>query len=221
MRTKIAKAVRRLLGREEFDYRRAYAKADLERDYWSVVGPANREEFAQLGGVKLKHLIDLGLTPDSHVLDVGCGTGLLTAVLEDFLSDSARYVGTDLAVPAIEFCRSRFQRPNFRFVVNEMTSLPLRDEQFDAIVFYSVFTHTYLNETALLLNEARRLLATDGFIFADAFTTSTKESGHRGAVIVNERDLNEVIAASGLTAEIVMSLDGPQGSRRHFYCLNR
>ncbi len=206
-----------------FDYRRAYARADLARDYWTVVGPTTREEYDRLGGVKLRHLIDLGLTPDSRVLDVGCGTGLLTAALEGYLSDRGLYVGTDLAPEAVAFCRQRFRRPNFSFVRNEMTALPLTEGPFDAIAFYSVFTHTYPEETALLLAEARRVLAAGGFVFADAFVSPDvrRSEGGRGAVVVGAGLLPRLIAGAGLRAETVMTLDGPRGSRRAFLKLTR
>jgi SAM-dependent methyltransferase len=58
-----------------FDYRAAYRRADLTRDWWSIVGPATREEHEALGRGKRQQLIDQGMTPDSRVLDVGCGTG--------------------------------------------------------------------------------------------------------------------------------------------------
>ena len=148
----------------EFDYRRLYANADLHKDYWSVVGPADRHEFAKLGSVKLKYLIDLGLTPDSRVLDAGCGTGLLATTLAGYLHDNGCYVGSDIAAEAIQFCRADASAgQNFGFIRQEMTEIPLHDVAFDAIVFYSVFTHTFPDETILLLAEARRLLASGGF----------------------------------------------------------
>jgi SAM-dependent methyltransferase len=207
------------LGRARpFDYRRAYARADLARDYWTVVGPATREEYDRLGGVKLKLLIDLGLAPAARVLDVGCGTGLLAAALEGHLSDRGLYVGTDLAPEAVAFCRRRFRRPNFSFVQNEMTALPLPARGFDAIAFYSVFTHTYPEETALLLAEAGRVLAPRGFAFADAFTSPDvrRSEGDRGAVVVGAAHLARLIAEAGLRAEPVMTLEGPRGSGRAF-----
>ena len=87
--------------RRDFDYQAAYRRADLGRDYWSIVGPASRDEFEALGRGKRQILIDLGLTPSSRVLDVGCGTGQLTEALLDFLSPDGRYCGTDIASEAV------------------------------------------------------------------------------------------------------------------------
>ncbi len=164
-------------GREadDIDYYQAYATADLNRDYWTVVGPGTREEYDRLGRGKLQVLRDAGLTPDGRVLDVGCGTGQLAAPLESYLSDRGLYYGTDVGPEAVEFCRERFRRPNFRFARNEMTALPIAGQEFDFVTFFSVFTHTYPDETVLLLAEANRLLAPNGVIIGDVFTSPMVE----------------------------------------------
>ena len=115
LRARLGALARRLLRRDATYYPSAYRKADLERDYWSIVGPASAEEFRALGEGKRELLIERGLLPTSRLLDVGCGTGQLTAAVEDYLSPAGVYVGTDIAAEAVEFCRRRFTRPNFRF----------------------------------------------------------------------------------------------------------
>jgi ubiquinone/menaquinone biosynthesis C-methylase UbiE len=203
----------------EFNYHDIYANADLTRDFWSVSGPASAAEFERLIPIKLKLLADLGLTPDSRLLDVGCGTGLLTTAAERFLSDRGLYWGTDLAPEAVEFCRRKFTRPNFHFAVNGMTTIPISDAQFDAVAYYSVFTHTYPDETALLLAESKRLLAPGGFIFADLFTSPLvmRASGSRYAVEVNREHTLRLAAAVGLKAQLVMDSPWKGQARREFY----
>jgi ubiquinone/menaquinone biosynthesis C-methylase UbiE len=203
----------------EFNYHDIYANADLGRDYWSVSGPPTAAEFERLVPIKLKLLTDLGLTPDGRLLDVGCGTGLLTTAAERFLSDRGQYWGTDLAKEAIEFCRSRFTRPNFHFAVNGMTTIPIAGVEFDAIAFFSVFTHTYPDETALLLAESRRLLAPGGFVFADLFTSPLvmRHAGSRYAVEVNREHTLRLAELAGLKAERVMDQPWKGKSRREFF----
>lgn len=217
--SRAAGRLRRLAGRPaEVDYRRWYSTWDLERDYWTIVGPATKEEYEQLGAIKLQLLIKLGLTPDARILDVGCGTGQLTAPLHDYLSDRGVYHGTDISPDALAFCRSRFRRLNFSFRRNEMTTLPPLSERFNFIVFFSVFTHTYPRETALLLREANRLLAEGGVIFADLFTAPLVEhhTGNRASVEVNPDYLLRLLDGTGLRSEVVQILPGPQLSQRYF-----
>ena len=86
--SRAANGLRRLTGQPaDIDFRRWYSTWDLQRDYWTIVGPATKEEYERLSLLKLQLLIDLGLTPEARILDVGCGTGLLAASLHDFLSE--------------------------------------------------------------------------------------------------------------------------------------
>lgn len=201
---------------DDIDYHAVYATADLTRDYWTVVGPSTKDEFEKLGHVKLSQLQQLGLTPDSRILDVGCGTGQLAIPLEGYLSDRGAYVGTDIGSEAITFCRERFKRPNFRFLQNEMTTLPLANETFDFITYFSVFTHTFPDETALLLAESNRLLAPGGIILGDVFTSPMVErcSGNRGAMELNREHFLRLVELAGLKAEVIDSWPWQKYGRR-------
>ncbi len=207
----------------EFNYHDIYGNADLTTNYWSVSGPPSEAEFERLMPIKLNLLKNVGLTPDSRLLDVGCGTGLLTTAAERFLSDRGLYYGTDLAPEAIDFCKSRFRRPNFHFLVNGMTEVPIQGVEFDVVAFYSVFTHTYPDETALLLAEVKRLLAPDGVIFADLFTSPlvAREAGSRYAVENNREHILRLIALAGLKAEKVFDSPWNGQARREFFKFTR
>lgn len=206
-----------------FNYHDIYAGADLTRDFWTASGPPSKAEFERLVPIKLKLLTDRGLTPDGRILDVGCGTGLLATAAERFLSDRGAYYGTDLAPEAVAFCKGRYRRPNFRFAVNGMTSLPIAGERFDAVTFFSVFTHTYPDETALLLAEAARLLAPGGFIFADVFTSPVvqRHAGSRYAVEVNRESLLRLAGLVGLAAEPAFESPWNGQAKREFFTFRR
>jgi len=208
-------------GSSDFDYHTLYANADLERDYWTVVGPGTREEFETLGRAKLQQLINLGLRADSRVLDVGCGTGQLTEALLSYLSPAALYHGTDLAKEAIDFCRKHFRRPNFFFHQNEMTRLPLTGLLFDFIYLGSVFTHMYPDEIRALLAELKRLLAPGGLIIADAFLSPSVEHhvGSRSMVEINDRLLKDLFASAGLNCAILSSMQWNSRTSRSIFQL--
>jgi ubiquinone/menaquinone biosynthesis C-methylase UbiE len=196
---RIRRRCRRWLG-GDFDYQAAYRKAPLDQSYWRIIGAETREEFEVLGRVKRQLLIGLGLTPEGRVLDVGCGTGALTATLEEFLGPEGLYYGTDIAEEAVAFCRRRFTRPNFVFARNELTRLPIEGIHFDFIYFGSVFTHVYPEEIRALLVEVKRLLDPQGRIIADLFVEPDvhRFRGDRGMVVIDEAHLLEVFAATGL-----------------------
>jgi len=203
----------------DFDYRTAYRRADLDRDYWSIVGPTSREEFEALGRGKRQVLIDLGLSPSSRVLDVGCGTGQLTEALLDFLGADGRYCGTDIAPEAIVFCRHRFHRPNFVFLQSEMTRLPIEGECFDFVYFGSVFTHLYPQEVRDLLRDVRRLLAADGQIVGDVFVGTVPDgfAGNRGMVTFDRDHLVAMFRETGLDFAPLRSWNWESGIDRVIY----
>jgi SAM-dependent methyltransferase len=206
-----------------FNYHQIYSQSDLSRDFWTASGPGTKAEFDRLVPIKLNLLKDLGLTPDSKLLDIGCGTGLLATAAEGFLSDRGLYYGTDLAKEAVEFCQQHYRRPNFRFCVNGMTDVPIDGIAFDMAVFFSVFTHTYADESAFLLAEAKRLLTPNGVIFADVFTSPlvAREAGSRYAVEVNRQHFLKLVNLVGLKAEVVMSSPWQGKASREFFKFTR
>ncbi len=201
---------------EEIDYHKVYATADLNQDYWTVVGPPTKEEFHRLAKVKLGQLQEQGLAPDSHVLDVGCGTGQLAAALHDYLNERGLYFGTDVGPEAIEFCKQQYPRPNFHFAVNDFTRLPTGPHRFDIACFFSVFTHTYPDESALLLAETARVLNPGGLILGDIFTSPLTDrcAGNRGAVELNREHFLRLVDLAGLKVEMVSSWAWKQHARR-------
>src|SRR5262249_55735600 len=138
---------------EDIDYHQVFAASDLHRDYWTRVGTASEEQFYSLAETKLEIMGGVGLSPESSVLDRGCGTGQVAVPLETFLTERGCYYGVDIAPAAIAYCKERFERPNFHFAQSGMTPVPITQLKFDFIVLFSVFTHTYVDETKLLLGE--------------------------------------------------------------------
>lgn len=208
---------------EAIDYDRMYADAKLDRDFWTVVGPRTRDEFDRLGDAKLNILRGVGLRSDSRVFDVGCGTGQLAVRLESVLSETGFYFGTDVAREAIVHCLEKFHRPNFRFARNDATALPGEHAPFDFIVFFSVFTHTHPDETALLLADAARMLAPGGVIVADCFFSPRVErsTGNRGAIELNREHFLRLARLSGLTADVIESWPWQRFARREMLKLTK
>jgi SAM-dependent methyltransferase len=210
----------------DLDYVDLYRGADLAADHWAIVGPQTQSEYDRLGDVKLQQMIAAGLSPHSRLLDVGCGTGLLAVTAERYLADDGAYLGTDIGPEAVDYCRRRFRRSNFRFEVSGMTTLPMATpddpaQLFDAACFYSVFTHTYPDETALLLAEARRLLAPDGFVVADWFVSPmvTRCAGHREALENDAEHVLRLVALAGFDAEVIEVHPWKRFGERRFHRL--
>ena len=191
------------------DYHAVYRTADLDANHWWVVGAyGSREQYEASSRDRVGMLTEhAGLTPDSRVLDIGCGTGQVGDALADILTVRGAYYGTDIGAEAVTFCQRRFARPNFRFAQGTMTGVPFGDADgpFDVAIFFSVFTHTFLDETVLLLAEAKRLLGPSGVVVADVIASDLVEraAGNRGEMVVNAAHFLRLAGALGLTATVV------------------
>jgi SAM-dependent methyltransferase len=98
-----------------------------------------------------------GMVRDARVLDVACGTGYGTALLADAAAHEV--VGIDCDAATVERARSRFARPNARFMTGNAEQLPL-DGPFDVAVSFETVEH--LSRPGRFLDEVRRVLVPGG-----------------------------------------------------------
>jgi ubiquinone/menaquinone biosynthesis C-methylase UbiE len=136
---------------------------------------------------------EAGLTPASHVLDVGCGIGRLAVPLTQYIT-SGTYNGFDVVPDGIEWCKRKITPlyPNFTFTYiplrNDLYNLdtinkaeqfifPYTDNTFDLVVLTSVFTHMQYNEVLNYLQQISRVLKPGGRCLATFFIIdeSTRE----------------------------------------------
>ena len=66
-------------------------------------------------------------------------------------------------------------------------------------IFWSVFTHVYVDESMLLLAEAKRLLKPRGRVIADILLSPyvERDGGHRGEMFVNREHFLRLAQALG------------------------
>src|SRR5579883_1335393 len=87
-----------------------------------------------------KRLVEeLAVKADEHVLDVGCGTGLLAEYIADLVGVRGMVLGIDPLRHRIELAR-RKTRPNLAFDVGDARDLSmLAEASFDVVVLNAVF----------------------------------------------------------------------------------
>ncbi len=134
-------------------------------------------DFEHVGDEFFEILKRHGLTPDMHILDVGCGQGRMARPLVGFI-DVGSYTGFDISAPGIDWCKDHYaDTPEFKFehvpVYNKRYNpkgtvkasefvFPYGDDQFDLIFLTSVFTHMFKDDVENYLAQISRVLKPGG-----------------------------------------------------------
>lgn len=118
----------------------------------------------------------LGLEESDRVLDLGCGTGVLTRMIADELDIEAGgiSIGIDAAAKMIKVAKKKRGNETCRFEVVAAENLPYEDGSVDAVVSSLFFHHVPLDLKEKALSEAFRVLRPRGrLIIADMHTPTT------------------------------------------------
>jgi SAM-dependent methyltransferase len=101
--------------------------------------------------------------PPGDVLEIACGTGLITRRLRDRLSPSVRLVATDLSKVMLDYaCPKLDGREDIEWREADALKLPFEDNQFGAVV--CGFGIMFVPDRQAALREARRVLVEGGVL---------------------------------------------------------
>lgn len=167
-------------------------------------------------------LAELEKEPFFDVLDVGCGTGAVIALLNDKYP-GRHYVGLDLTPEMIEVARTKVA-PGMEFVVGDAEDLPFGDASFDAALCSNSFHH-YPNQAAFLAG-AFRVLRPGGRLILRDYTSNdlvvwlmnhfelplARAFGHGDVRVLRQRDFVGAARAAGFE---VVSMEAQKGFRAH------
>lgn len=174
-----------------------------------------RDDYPQM-------LAELEKEPFDAVLDVGCGTGAVLALLHEKYPDR-RYVGLDLTPEMIEVARTKVA-PGMEFVVGDAENLPFDEASFDAVLCSNSFHH-YPNPAAFLAG-ALRVLRPGGRLILRDYTSSdpvvwlmnhvelplARLVGHGDVRVLKQREFVELAQAAGFE---VLVMEAQKGFRAH------
>ena len=139
---------RRIVDKIKSDYNLIAKEWDLSR--------------SQPSQIKLNLIRDI--EPDTEVLDIGCGNGLMFPYIAE---KGAFYFGLDIAENLIDIAKDRYageiEEGRARFVVGEATDLPVRDGEFDFVISFAVLHHLPSDEMRKkFFEEIQRALRPNG-----------------------------------------------------------
>ena len=176
------------------------------------------------------HMVMHFLPENPVVLDIGCSCGKLARFL--YMNPRLRYVGTDIFLPAIEWCREAFTPlagDRFHFdhfnahsaVYNPQGTIqprdyrfPYADGTFNAVVCASLFTHLLEPDSVHYLEEISRLLGPRGRAIISIHikpAEGTRFSGDEARIDIDQDYFAEMANRAGLRLfEVVGNVYGQQ-----------
>jgi ubiquinone/menaquinone biosynthesis C-methylase UbiE len=111
-------------------------------------------------------LLDAGIRPGMRVADLGCGVGMVTALLAELVGLDGHVVGVDFSGKQLERARARLAGvTNASFVEASATKTGLARGSFDLV--YSRFLLIHLPDPQAALREMRDLLRPGGILVCE------------------------------------------------------
>jgi SAM-dependent methyltransferase len=146
------------------------------QDTWGDIAQGHMEQYQRY----------CPISPDHHILEIGCGVGRDAIELISMLGDEGAYLGIDIIEPSINWCQQNISPkfPTFQFLYFDIesqihnpsgglsvqeVSFPVPDNSIDRIILQSVFTHMFEGDIVHYLKEFRRVLKDDGLVCASFF----------------------------------------------------
>jgi SAM-dependent methyltransferase len=125
--------------------------------------------------------------PPGDVLEIACGTGLVTRRLRQHLDETCRLVATDISKPMIDYARERLAGVQpIEWREADAAKLPFSDGEFGAVV--CAFGLMFVPDKKAALREVRRVLKHHG-VFLFNVWDRIEENAHAAALAEAIEDL--------------------------------
>lgn len=141
-------------------------------EYWERVLQAPTSAYQKLFDTEHKYLLDK-ITPNSKVLDIGCGEG---RNMKSIFEITPFVYGIDNDSNAIKDAKENFKNnDSVKIVRGEATNLPFQNETFDIVTFLIILPNLDKDKEKAL-QEASRVLKDDGFVILSTFAETAFEN---------------------------------------------
>jgi ubiquinone/menaquinone biosynthesis C-methylase UbiE len=159
----------------------------------------------------------LPLKPGDHVLDAGCGTGVLVPFVLECITSTGILYELDFSKKMIEVNRNLHASDNIRFIVSDAESTPLDDSSCDVVICFSCFPHFHDREKAA--GALSRILKPRGVFVVSHFKSSEEIKKHHGSChavmhdhLPDEATMRTLFQKVDLNIEVFIDEPG-------FYCI--
>lgn len=107
------------------------------------------------------------INPGDSILELSCGTGMLTREIIERINQPVDYMATDFSSKMLERCFDKVK--NIKLEVADATDLRYMDNSYDHVVIANALH--IVPDPVKVLQEIRRVLKDDGTLFAPNFLT--------------------------------------------------
>jgi ubiquinone/menaquinone biosynthesis C-methylase UbiE len=138
--------------------------SDLKQDYFETIA-AGWDDLFDLGSVRDRlraALCALGIVPGETILDLGCGTGILSGLLLPMLSPGGRIIALDFAEAMIEEARRKLPDSRVSWLQADAAAIPLPPSSVDRVVCFSAWPH--FPDQARVADDVCRVLRDGGHL---------------------------------------------------------
>jgi demethylmenaquinone methyltransferase/2-methoxy-6-polyprenyl-1,4-benzoquinol methylase len=168
-------------------------------------------EYGAAEADKIQQLLRVGaIAPGQRILEPGCGTGRLTAVLATAVGDTGSVVALDISVRMVQAARELLAgRTNVQVMHTALEDFRGAARRFDRIVCHQVFPH--FDDPAVAVRRMADLLAPSGLVVVAHFINVAEVNDrHRKAGTAVARDrlpdpakMWRLFAAAGLVVDVL------------------
>ena len=158
--------------------RQAFFNRVAER--WDTLHYSRRNIDRALAGLIPK----LGVNKDAYVIDIGCGTGILSRKLAKVVGTKGKVFCCDFSLPMLQRAQHKI-KGNCVFLCADVHALPFSECSFDAAILFSCFPH--FRDKRRVFAEISRLLKVGG-------TVTITHLGSRQEITAIHRRTSGVVA---------------------------
>ncbi len=133
-------------------------------NYDALMGPVMFEAYAKETATRIP--------PSRYLLEIGAGTGRVTAHLLSKIAEGGRLLATDLNDDMLEVAMAKIKDPRVIFAVADAHDLPYDDREFDNIVCQ--YVAMFFKDRGLAYSEFKRVLKPGGSLVMAVWGSTTQ-----------------------------------------------